>query len=225
MPRSQFMRMFRNVTRRMSARRHPSDWQWKKLIPSGLVQTPCLWVGGVSETVSFVETEGSHELVTLAVVGELPDEGREYIYRLLLEAMFRDGGSGGAIFSLEPGTKRIWAHRRDSLATMDEEGFRAMLERFVNGMEEWRRIVSGLSALAPKLAEAEGMAESSRERSARSRFASLILARRISSRMVCPVISLNRRSARLREHPIAVAMVSVLRSGFVKCAEMKSRAN
>lgn len=72
-----------------------------------------------------------------------------------MEAMFRDGGSGGAIFSLEPGTKRIWAHRRDSLATMDEEGFRAMLERFVNGMEEWRRIVSGLSELAPKLAEAE----------------------------------------------------------------------
>lgn len=106
-------------------------------------------------TISFVETEGSHELVTLAVVGELPDSGEKQIFRYLMEAMFRDGGSGGAIFSLEPGTKRIWAHRRDSLATMDEEGFRAMLERFVNGMEEWRRIVSGLSELAPKLAEAE----------------------------------------------------------------------
>ena len=112
-------------------------------------------------TVSFLEIPETQELVTTAEIGELPDEGREPIFRYLMEAMFRDGGSGGAIFSLEPDSSRIWAHRRDSLATMDVESFRAMLERFVNGLEEWRRIVSGLSDLAPKLAEAEGPADDS----------------------------------------------------------------
>ena len=106
-------------------------------------------------TVSFRERTETQELITVSEVGELPDEGAEHVYRLLMEAMFRDGGSGGAIFSLEPDSKRIWAHRRDSLATMDDEGFRSMLERFVNGMEEWRRLVGGLSELAPKLAEAK----------------------------------------------------------------------
>ena len=106
-------------------------------------------------TVSFAERAETGELITVAEVGELPDEGREYVYRLLLEAMFRDGGTGGAIFSLEPDSKRIWAHRRDSLATMDDESFWSMLEQFVNGMEEWRRIVGGLNGLAPDLAKAE----------------------------------------------------------------------
>lgn len=114
--------------------------------------------------VSFLEQTETQDLVTVSEVGELPDEGAEHVCRLLMEAMFRDGGSGGAIFSLEPGTRRIWAHRRDSLATMDDEGFRSMLERFVNGMEEWRRLVGGLSKLAPKLAEAkESAARESRE--------------------------------------------------------------
>ena len=106
-------------------------------------------------TVSFLELSETQELMTVSRVGELPDEGAEHVYRLLMEAMFRDDGSGGAIFSLEPGSKRIWVHRRDSLATMDDSGFRSMLERFVNGMEEWRRLVGGLSDLAPKLAEAK----------------------------------------------------------------------
>ena len=112
-------------------------------------------------TGSFQERTETQELMTVSRVGELPDEGAKHVYRLLMEAMFRDNGSGGAIFSLEPGSKRIWVHRRDSLATMDDEGFRSMLERFVNGMEEWRRLVGGLSELAPKLAEAKGMAEGS----------------------------------------------------------------
>lgn len=112
-------------------------------------------------TVSFLEKADGRELLTVAEVGELPDSGEKSIFRYLMESMFRDGGSGGAIFSLEPGTKRIWAHRRDFLPAMDGESFRSMLERFVNGMEEWRRIVAGLSDLAPKLAEAESMAEGS----------------------------------------------------------------
>lgn len=111
--------------------------------------------------VSFLEATDGQELLTVAEVGELPDSGEKSIFRYLMESMFRDGASGGAVFSLEPGTKRIWAHRRDFLPAMDGESFRTMLERFVNGMEEWRRIVSGLSDLAPKLAEAEEKAEGS----------------------------------------------------------------
>ena len=106
-------------------------------------------------TVSFLESPETQELTTFSEVGDLPDEGAEQVYRLLMEAMFRDSGSDGSIFSQEPGTKRIWVHRRDSLATMDNESFRAMLERFVNAMEDWRRLVGGLSELAPKLAEAK----------------------------------------------------------------------
>lgn len=104
--------------------------------------------------VSFREASEGLELLTTAEVGDLPDEGAEQVYRLLMEAMFRDGRSGGTIFSLEPGTKRIWAHRRDFLVKMDCEGFQAMLGQFIDGLEEWKRLVSGLFDLAPKLAQA-----------------------------------------------------------------------
>lgn len=116
-------------------------------IPAGLDEC-CFTIDGME--VFLQQPEGTTSLITSAEVGEFPTEGREASYRLLLESMFKDERSGGAIFSLEPGTDRVWVHRRDSLSDLDQQGFREMLGRFVDGLEGWRRIAEGIGLIAPE---------------------------------------------------------------------------
>ena len=102
-------------------------------------------------SVSFAAVPETGDMITWADVAEPPPEGRERIYHSLLEAMFMGEGSGGATFSVARDTGRICLHRIDPLATLDFDRFRAMLERFVNVLETWRKLIADFREVAPDL--------------------------------------------------------------------------
>ena len=104
-------------------------------------------------TVSFAEDEG--RLLTWAEVCEPPPEGKDHLNRVLLEAMFMGRATGGAVFSIDHESGKVFLHRHDSLAGMELGPFKALLEAFVNVLEEWRRTIADFRAVAPEIAKAE----------------------------------------------------------------------
>ena len=108
--------------------------------------------------VSFASDPDSPRLVTWGEVGELPPEGREKLYRVLLESMYMGKATGGATFSIEEGTDKLVFHRTDPLVTLDFEAFAAMLDTFVNILEKWRGILANFSAVAADQVKSEEQA-------------------------------------------------------------------
>lgn len=102
-------------------------------------------------SVSFMENPESRRLATWAEVCHVPSEGRERLYQVMMEAMFMGSATGGAMFSVEPGGATIFLQRVDSLETMDIDGFKAMLELFINVLEEWRKLAADFRDIAPEL--------------------------------------------------------------------------
>ena len=107
---------------------------------------------GIDEmTVSFAELKDSGLLVTLAKVCEPPPGTQARLYRVLMEAMHMGTATGGAMFSVAPDGEMIYLQRFDALKALDYPGFRTMLERFVNVLEQWRRLVAAFRDVAPAL--------------------------------------------------------------------------
>ena len=105
--------------------------------------------------VSFVADPGAPRLVTWGEVGEVPPEGREKLFRVLLESMYMGKATGGAVFSIEETTGKIVFHRMDPLDALDYEAFARMLEAFVNILEKWRGILADFRGVAADQARAE----------------------------------------------------------------------
>lgn len=104
-------------------------------------------------TVVFTEQAEAGLLRTSAEVCELPTEGTDLIRTVLLKAMFPGGGGAdGFVFSLDPEGRSVCLHRTDPLAALDVAGFRGLLEKFVNTLEEWRTTIREFS---PALGKAE----------------------------------------------------------------------
>ena len=103
--------------------------------------------------VSFMSHLESDSFVTWAEVGEPPPEGVTALYRVLMEAMFIGQATGGSAFSIEPGTGKIFLHRVDSLRAVDLDSFCTMLERFVNILEQWRKLVADFRPAAVEAAK------------------------------------------------------------------------
>lgn len=120
---------------------------------------------GIDEmSVSFIEIPESGRIATRAEVCELPPEGRARLYQVMMEAMFMGRATGWAMFSVEPGGETIYLQRVDELSTMDLEGFKSMLEQFVNVLEEWKKLVSDFRDIAPELDSIQkGAEEESRQ--------------------------------------------------------------
>lgn len=121
-------------------------------------------------TVSLEADETSGEMVTYAPVGELPPEGREHFYRLMMEAMFRGEGTDGATLSIAHDSDTICLHRIDSLAILDLERFKSNLERFVNVLEAWRGQLVDFRAIEPAVERAEAAEEKERQELGRGGF-------------------------------------------------------
>ena len=102
-------------------------------------------------SVSFLEVPETRQLVTWAVVGEPPLEGRERLYQVLMESMFMGKATGGSTFSIDSDSGCIHLFRLDPLTLLDLDTFMPMLERFVNVLEEWRTIVADYRGVASKL--------------------------------------------------------------------------
>lgn len=104
--------------------------------------------------VSFSETGNRDEFVTWAEVAVPQQEGRERLYRALMEAMFLGQGTGGATFSLERESGEICLHRIDNSAQMDLNLFKEKLEKFVNILEQWRKLMADFAPVAHEIEEA-----------------------------------------------------------------------
>ena len=109
--------------------------------------------------VNFVEVSETRQLATWAEVGEQPSEGRERLYAELMEAMFMGRATGGSTFALNPESGRIQLFRLDPLPLLDLETFLAMLEKFVNVLEQWRKLLAEFSVVAPGIVKAEAASE------------------------------------------------------------------
>ena len=104
--------------------------------------------------VMFTTVGDGVRLGMFAVIGEPPREGREIVYRTLLEAMSPGVTEDGLTFSIPQGKDRIVLHRTDPLATTDYPAFKARLENLVNVAEDWRRNIADFPALYEKVQRA-----------------------------------------------------------------------
>lgn len=108
-------------------------------------------VDGMIVTLSEVAQTG--DLFMWAEVGELPPEGREALYRTLLEAQYMGRATGGSSLSVDPDSEKVFLHRSDPLRTLDFEGFKGKLQTFVNVLEVWRRTLVDYRPVAGRQAE------------------------------------------------------------------------
>ena len=80
----------------------------------------------------------------VALVGDLgmiPEKRPEGLFRLMLEAQHCFRESEGAIFSIDGERDRLTLSRMLSCAELDDETFFSEVERFVNQIEAWARII------------------------------------------------------------------------------------
>ena len=59
------------------------------------------------------------------------------------------------MFSVAPDGEMIFLQRFDALAALDYDGFKAMLEKFVNVLEEWRQAVAAFRNIEPAINDAK----------------------------------------------------------------------
>ena len=99
--------------------------------------------------VSFTELDDPPRLRMSAPVCELPENEPEALLQEMLEGMFMGQSTGGAVFSVAEGDGTVLLRRTDPLLTLDFGGFKAILQRFVNILERWRKTAeTGLSSAA-----------------------------------------------------------------------------
>ncbi len=96
--------------------------------------------------ISFVELADPPRVRMTAPVCDLPEKGVGAFSQVLLEAMFMGRATGGAHFFVEQGEPMVFLQRTDPLPALDLEGFKAVLERFVNILEQWRQLGSEFRA-------------------------------------------------------------------------------
>lgn len=127
----------------------------KKVGVEGLVPDEegvcCIAVDDMTVTVrAFPELD---KILTYAEVGDAPVEGAETFYGTMLGANHMFQGTGGAALSQDPETKKLFLNRYDALGTMDPDAFSQMLEKFINVLETWRKL---LADYRPAVAEETG---------------------------------------------------------------------
>ena len=111
--------------------------------------------------ISFAEDPETAAVVTRAEICESPSHGAGMLYRLLMESMFMGQGTMGASFSIEPESGKIYLYRVDPTATLDPDSFSAILEKFVNMLEQWRKTLAGFMPVIAAVKEADDSARSS----------------------------------------------------------------
>ena len=93
-------------------------------------------------TVEIFHNEEDASIFLCSVVGEPPAEGQERFSALLLQANFLFKGTDGATLSQNPDTKEYALVRVLSLSLLDLDSFSSALEKFVNGIESWRKLLA-----------------------------------------------------------------------------------
>lgn len=81
-------------------------------------------------------------LLATADLGEAPPEGREALYKTLLEANDLFAGTLGATLSLNPANGRIRLQRFDDMDALRAAGVRAAFTVFADTAAVWKRFVA-----------------------------------------------------------------------------------
>ena len=84
------------------------------------------------------------ELSAVALVGDLgepPPERLEALYKAMMESNYLFSGTAGATISRNPATGRFALCQAWSCSTLDGDSFYAAVERFLNTLEVWGRMV------------------------------------------------------------------------------------
>lgn len=81
-------------------------------------------------------------LLLRAEVGDLPEEGGEALLASAMRANFLYQGTGGSTLALDPDTGRLVIQKYNWLERLDPETVFAMLERFADTTDAWRRILA-----------------------------------------------------------------------------------
>ena len=108
--------------------------------------------------IEVFHNEVEDTLFICGVIGEAPAEGMDRFGTLLLEANFLFQGTDGATLSRNPDTKEYALVRALPLALLDVDSFSSALEKFINGLESWIKL---LTDFRPIEAEAEKSAQES----------------------------------------------------------------
>ncbi len=108
-----------------------------------------------------------HELVDLdsvvmmGPIGEPPPEGQEQLLKALLDANHLFAGTGGGTLSRDPETGVYYLCRLLPLAITDTEAFSSALEKFVNVVEMWRKLIADYRPVAEAAARETEIDDSS----------------------------------------------------------------
>ena len=81
-------------------------------------------------------------VVLLGEIGEPPPEGLERLLTAMLDANHLFAGTGGGTLSRDPGSGKFHLCRWEPLALADAGSFAAVMEKFVNVLETWRKLVA-----------------------------------------------------------------------------------
>jgi len=82
-----------------------------------------------------------------APIAEPPPEDRlERLYQAALQANYNFQGTSGATLSINPETNELSLCRLMPVAVLDGDSFVQELERFVNTLETWRKLISDYRA-------------------------------------------------------------------------------
>ena len=105
-------------------------------------------------TVAVVDLPELGSVAIAGDIGEPPPERLEALYRTMLEAQHLFRGTFGATISLDPETGRFALNKAIALATVDADSFAGEVERFVNTLETFAKIVREFRAVPPEAASA-----------------------------------------------------------------------
>jgi len=113
-------------------------------------------IDGMALTIIGLEEVG--QVVLSGVIGEPPPADRmERLYKAMLEANHNFAGTAGATMSINPGDGKVSLCKALPLALTDGESFFPEVERFVNTLETWRKIIEDFrGAELETSAEAKG---------------------------------------------------------------------
>ncbi len=87
-------------------------------------------------------------VVLMGPIGEPPPERQEQLLKALLDANHLFAGTGGGTLSRDPETGIFHLCRMLPLALTDTEAFSSALERFVNVVETWRKLIADYRPVA-----------------------------------------------------------------------------
>jgi len=88
--------------------------------------------------VDFENPPDQNLLLVYASAGKLPRDGREQLYKMMLEANLFGLGTGGAVLALDANLDEIILFRRYPSDDIDYDKFKQDLELFLESLEQWQ---------------------------------------------------------------------------------------